>query len=65
MKKLTLWQWVVLGVPPVTLISFLMIVAGYQLHQWGLTWLWAVFTLVFLGWRWLLVKWSASTVDPL
>ncbi len=63
--KLMKWQWLVLGIPPVALVSFLMIVAGYQLHQWGLSWVWAIFTLVFLGWRWLLVKWSQPVVNPL
>lgn len=53
------WQWLMLALPPLAVLSFLLIAASVQIHQWGLSWLWAVFTLLFLGWRWLLVRWSA------
>ena len=58
-------QLAVLAVPPVALIVFLMISAGFQIHEWGLSWIWAVFSLVILGWRWLFVKWSTPVTDPL
>lgn len=58
MMRLRLWQWGVLGIPVIAIALFLLTAAGLQLHDWGLSWIWAVFTLVFVGWRWLLVKWT-------
>jgi hypothetical protein len=31
----------------------------------GHYWIWAVFTLLLVGWRWLLVKWTRSEVNQL
>ncbi len=56
--RLKLWQWVVLAAPIALIVTFLLIAAGMQIHDWGLSWIWAVFTLVFVGWRWLLVRWT-------
>ncbi|MBW4661128.1 MAG: 50S ribosome-binding GTPase [Drouetiella hepatica Uher 2000/2452] len=58
MVRLKVWQWVILAAPIVSIIGFLMIAAGLQVHAWGLSWIWAVFTLVIAGWQWLLVKWT-------
>jgi uncharacterized protein len=58
MIRLKLWQWVVLALPLTVIISFLLIAAGMQIHEWGLSWIWAVFTIIFVGWRWLVVKWT-------
>jgi predicted GTPase len=58
MVPLKLWQWMVLGFPIAAIAAFLLIAAGTQIHQWGLSWIWAVFTLLLLGWRWLLVQWT-------
>ncbi|MDJ0580023.1 GTPase [Crocosphaera sp.] len=58
MIRLKPWQWVVLASPVIIIVSFFIIVAGIQIHQWGINWIWAVFVLILLGWRWLLVKWT-------
>lgn len=58
MVRLKLWQWIVLATPLAFIIAFLLISAGVQIHAWGINWIWGVFTLLFVGWRWLLVKWT-------
>ena len=58
MVQLKRWQWVVLMLPLVAVIAFVMAAAGVQLRTWGITWVWAVIVLVFVGWRWLLVHWT-------
>ncbi len=63
MERLKLWQWLVLISPIALIISFLMIAAGQQIHAWHLNWIWAVFTVILVGWRWLLVKWTRSLVN--
>ena len=62
MMRLKVWQWVVLATPIATIVGFLLVSAGLQIHQWGINWIWAVFTLVFVGWRWLLVKWTRPAI---
>ena len=54
------WQWLVLIIPVVLPVTFLLIAAGYQIHQWGINWIWGIFILIFVGWRWLLAKWTQS-----
>ena len=58
MVRLQPWQWVVLGLPIAAVLSFLLIAAGGQIHAWRLNWIWAVFGVLFVGWRWLLVRWT-------
>ena len=58
MARIKLWQWIVLVLPIVFIVGFLLAAAGWQIHEWRLNWIWAVFTLVFVGWRWLLVRWT-------
>ncbi|MEA5572021.1 GTPase family protein [Calothrix sp. UHCC 0171] len=58
MIRLKVWQWIVLALPLVLVGGFLVVAAGMQIHAWGLSWIWAVFTLIFVGWRWLVVKWT-------
>jgi len=65
MVRFKLWQWVVLAMPIAFIITFLMVSAGLQIHAWGMSWIWGVFTLVLLGWRWLLVKWTQPAVAQL
>ncbi|HLP88670.1 MAG TPA: GTPase family protein [Nostocaceae cyanobacterium] len=65
MVRLKLWQWIILASPVVLIISFLLVAAGMQISSWGLSWIWAVFTLVFVGWRWLLVRWTKPTVNQI
>ncbi len=61
--KLKPWQWAVFGSPIASIIIFLLIAAGVKIHEWRLNWIWGVFTLVFVGWRWLLVHWTKSSID--
>ncbi|MEA5583576.1 GTPase family protein [Nodularia harveyana UHCC-0300] len=65
MLRLKLWQWVVLALPIALIIAFLLISAGMQIHTWGISWIWGIFTLVFVGWRWLLVRWTKSETNVL
>ncbi|NJK99856.1 MAG: GTPase [Spirulinaceae cyanobacterium RM2_2_10] len=63
MKRLPSWQWLILATPPVAIASFLLIAASWQLHTWGLTWLWGVFILILAGWRVLLARWTRPLVS--
>ncbi|MDF5708089.1 MAG: GTPase family protein [Nostoc sp. S4] len=63
MVRLKLWQWVVLVIPIAFIIIFLLVSAGLQIHVWGINWIWGVFTLLFVGWRWLLVKWTQPALQ--
>ncbi len=65
MVRLKLWQWVLLAIPIATIVSFLMVAAGWQIHQWGINWIWGVFILLFAGWRWLLVRWTRPIVEQM
>jgi predicted GTPase len=65
MVRLKPWQWVVLALPIASIITFLLISAGMQIHEWGINWIWGVVTLLLVGWRWLLVKWTRPAVDQL
>jgi predicted GTPase len=65
MMRLKLWQWIILATPIATMISFLLIAAGGQIHQWGISWIWGVFTLLFVGWRWLLVRWTKPVLEQM
>ncbi|NEP83685.1 MAG: GTPase, partial [Okeania sp. SIO3B3] len=65
MVRLKLWQLVILAIPLVSVVAFLMISAGMQINQWGINWIWGVFILLFVGWRWLLVKWTRPTVEQM
>jgi uncharacterized protein len=56
------WQWAILVSPIASIIIFLLIVAGVKIHELGLNWIWGVFTLIFVGWRWLLVRWTQSSI---
>jgi len=58
MVRLKVWQWVVLGLPIAAIVGFLLTAAGFQIHNWGINWIWAVVAVVFVGWRWLLVRWT-------
>jgi uncharacterized protein len=58
MVRLQTWQWGVLALPIGVVISFLLFAAGSQIHQWEINWIWAVVGLLFVGWRWLLVRWT-------
>lgn len=65
MVRLKIWQWLILATPIALIVSFLTISAGMQIHAWGISWIWAVFTLIFVIWRWLLVRWTKPTVNQI
>lgn len=56
--RLKRWQWAVLALPIAIIATFLLTAAGWQIHAWGINWVWGVFILLFVGWRWLLVRWT-------
>ncbi|WP_413200849.1 GTPase family protein [Nostoc piscinale] len=62
MVRLKPWQWVILATPIAAIIIFLLVAAGLQINAWGINWIWAVFTVVFVGWRWLLVRWTQPQI---
>ncbi|MGF1480367.1 MAG: GTPase family protein [Cyanophyceae cyanobacterium] len=59
------WQWVVLALPLASVVGFLLVAAGWQIHEWGINWIWAVVVLIFVGWRWLLVRWTRPAVEEM
>lgn len=59
------WQWVVLATPLASIVIFLLVAAGLQIQQWGISWIWAIVIVVFLGWRWLLAKWTQPALGQL
>ncbi len=63
MVRLNTWQWLVLGAPVAAIAAFLLIAAGLQIHAWGLSWIWVVVGVVFIAWRWLLVKWTQPALE--
>ena len=65
MVKLQRWQWIVLIAPIALVITFLLVSAAIQIHGWGLSWIWAIVGLVFVGWRLLLVRWTRPVVTEL
>ncbi len=65
MIRLKPWQWIILVSPIAVIISFLLISAGTQIHAWGLSWIWALFTFVFVGWWWLLVRWTKPAINQI
>lgn len=65
MVRLKRWQWVVLSLPIAAIIGFLLVAAGIQIQHWGISWIWAIGILVFVGWRWLLVKWTQPALQQI
>ena len=55
------WQWAILVSPIASILIFLLVAAGVKIHEWRLNWVWGVFTLMFVGWRWLLVRWTQKS----
>jgi uncharacterized protein len=64
MAQLKRWQWAVLVMPIVVIAGFLLGAAGAQIHAWRINWIWAVVTLLLVGWRWLLVHWTKPLLNP-
>ncbi len=65
MLQLKRWQWVVLAAPIAAIVLFVLTAAGQQIHQWGLNWIWGVFILLLVGWRWLLVHWTRAQLTAM
>ncbi len=64
MTQLKAWQWLVLSLPLVAIAGFFLTAASWQIHQWNLNWVWGLMAIVLVGWRWLLVKWTAPANRP-
>jgi uncharacterized protein len=60
--QLKSWQWAILISPIASVVIFLLIAAGTQIHEWGINWIWGVLTLLLVGWRWLLVRWTQASI---
>ncbi len=65
MKALKPWQWLVLALLIALPVGFVLVAAGWQIHQWGINWVWAIFLLLFVIWRWLLGKWTKPAIAQL
>ncbi len=65
MIRLAAWQWAILATPIGSVVLFLLIAAVTQIHTWHLSWIWAIFGVSFVGWRWLLVKWTKPAIVEL
>ncbi len=63
MVNLQSWQWTILVAPIASVFFFLLISAGIQIHAWGLSYIWAIVGVVFVGWRWLLVRWTRPVMQ--
>lgn len=63
MIQLKIWQWLVLAIPFLSILLFLLVAAGLQIQAWGISWIWGIVIFVFLGWRWLLAKWTKPAFE--
>ncbi len=64
-KSLKPWQWLVLVVPIALPVSFILIASAWQIHQWGINWVWAIFIVLLVIWRSLLVRWTKPALNQL
>lgn len=60
--RLSLWQGIVLAAPMAIALGFILVAAGHQIYVWKLNWVWGVFVLMWVGWRWLLVRWTRPAI---
>jgi uncharacterized protein len=60
MASLNRWQLILILFPPTTIVVAVIVIASWQLHTWGLSWLWAVLIIVGVAWRVLLARWLRS-----
>jgi len=63
MVRLQSWQVAVLILPIAVVLIFLLFAAGTQIHTWGINWIWAIVGVIFVGWRWLLVRWTRPSLQ--
>ncbi|MFZ9739620.1 MAG: GTPase family protein [Prochlorotrichaceae cyanobacterium] len=64
MGQLKPWQLILITLPPATIVLAVILIASWQLHTWGLNWLWGIFILVGVLWRVLLARWLRSLTPP-
>ncbi|WP_036485906.1 GTPase family protein [Myxosarcina sp. GI1] len=65
MIRLKPWQLAILALPIATIVIFLLVAAGWQIHRWGINWIWGIVILIFAVWRWLLAKWTKPPLAEL
>ncbi|ACK72674.1 GTP-binding protein HSR1-related [Gloeothece citriformis PCC 7424] len=65
MIRLKLWQWIILATPIATIVGFILVAAGLQIHHWGVNWIWGVFILLIALWQWLLARWTRPVVQQM
>ena len=65
MMRLKPWQWGLLALPLILIVGFVTVAAGFQIHAWGLNWIWAVILLLLVGWRWLLAQWTRPALSQI
>ena len=64
-KSLKPWQWIVLVVPIALPVTFVLSASAWQIHQWGINWVWAIFVVLLVIWRSLLVRWTKPALNQL
>jgi uncharacterized protein len=57
------WQIVLLILPITAIVLFLLIAAGNQIQVWGISWIWGLVFVLFVGWFWLLAKWTGTAIS--
>ena len=60
MTSLNRWQLILIILPPTAIVVAVIVIASWQLHTWGLSWLWGVLIVVGVLWRVLLARWLRS-----
>jgi uncharacterized protein len=56
------WQILLLILPIAVIALFLLIAAGNQIQAWGISWIWGLVVVLFVGWFWLLAKWTGTAI---
>lgn len=51
--------------PFILVVLFLLVAAGLQIQAWGISWIWGIIALIFLGWRSLLAKWTKPAFEDI
>ena len=65
MKAFKPWQLIVLAVPIALPVVFILVAAGWQIHEWRINWIWGIFILLLVIWRSLLAKWTKPPISEL
>ncbi|WP_019501016.1 GTPase family protein [Pseudanabaena sp. PCC 6802] len=56
------WQIALLILPLAAIALFLLFAAGVQIQAWGISWIWGLAIVLFVGWLWLLTKWTGTAI---